>query len=387
MKNDLFLLDPEIVFLNHGSFGACPREVFEVYQEWQRELERRPVEFLGRRSSVLLESARDRLANYLHTSYENIVFVTNTTTAINTIARSLTFQPDDEILTTDHEYGACDNAWEFICNHTGAVYKKVHIPIPYPGDDGFVDLFMGEVTERTKAIFLSHITSFTAFIFPVAEICRRAKEKGILTIIDGAHVPGHIPLHLDNIGADIYTGNCHKWLCAPKGSAFLYCNPGLHSLLHGLVISWGYSTVITGHTSFDAYTGSSVFVRRHQWQGTRDISSFLTVPAAIDFQEKFKWDEVRARCHGMAIDTMHRVNELTGFSAYAGDKSFGQMAIIPMPPCDPERLKNTLYDIYHIEVPVTNFGDQYFVRVSFQGYNTPGDADKLIGALRDIFYL
>lgn len=385
MKNDLFLLDPSIVFMNHGSFGACPHEVFDVYQNWQLEMERRPVEFLGRRSSALLETARKKLSEYLGANYKNLVFVTNTTTAINTIARSLKLEAGDEILTTDHEYGACDNAWNFVCSTWGAVYKPVHIPVPYPGDEVVIDLFLKAITPKTRIIYLSHITSTTALIFPIETICRMARERGIITIIDGAHVPGHIPVNLEKLAADFYTGNCHKWLCAPKGSAFLYARPEHHETLHGLVISWGYSTGVTGHTSFDAYTGADTFVRRHQWQGTRDISAFLTVPAAIEFQEKHEWNIVRIRCHDLAIRTMHRFASLTRLPLPGPDNSFGQMVILPVPSCDAEKLKSTLYDTYKIEIPITVFENQIFVRASFQEYNTEKDADILIKALCDIF--
>jgi isopenicillin-N epimerase len=313
------------------------------------------------------------------------VFITNTTTAINTIARSLPLGPHDEILTTDHEYGACDNAWNFVCGQAGAVYRPVHIPIPYPGDDAFIDLICSAITPRTRILYLSHITSTTALIFPIEAICRIAREKGILTVIDGAHVPGHISLRLDALGADFYAGNCHKWLCAPKGSAFFYARPEHHEVLHGLVISWGYSTGVTGHTSFDAYTGDSVFIRRHQWQGTRDISAFLSVPAAIEFQEKRQWHTIRRQCHDLAVKTMRRIAGFTGMALPGPDESFGQMIIIPVPSCDPEILKSTLYDTYRIEIPITVFRDNIFVRASFQQYNTVEDAEKLIGAIRDIF--
>ncbi|MCP4154551.1 MAG: aminotransferase class V-fold PLP-dependent enzyme [bacterium] len=391
MNNELFLLDPDITFLNHGSFGACPREVFEEYQSWQRKLELRPVEFLGRRSSELLEKARKKLASFLGASFENLLFITNTTTGINTIVRSLNLQPNDEILTTDHEYGACDNAWEFICQSSKAKYKKIHIPLPFTSNEDFITSFTNHITPNTKVIYLSHISSTTALIFPVEEICRIAREKGIITVIDGAHAPGQLPLNLNKIDSDFYVGNCHKWLCAPKGCAFLYARPEHHSLLHGLVISWGYSTKVEGHTSFDAYTGSTLLVRRHQWQGTRDISPFLTVEAAIDFQEKYQWENVRMECHLLAVETEQRINKLTHLPSIAPESAFGQMIAIPVPTHspgdDPEKLKATLYDEYHIEVPITGFDGNHFVRASFQGYNTQEDADALVTAIKEIFRL
>ena len=202
----LFLLDPDVVFLNHGSFGACPLPVFETYQTWQRELERQPVAFLGRQAAALMAHARTQLAAYLGAAADEIVYFPNPTTAINMVARSLRLRPHDEILTTDHEYGAMDRTWRFICHQTGARYVRQPIPLPVTDAEVWVETFWHGVTERTKVIFLSHITSPTALTFPVEAICRRARAAGLLCIVDGAHAPGHIPLHLPAIGADLYTG-------------------------------------------------------------------------------------------------------------------------------------------------------------------------------------
>jgi len=205
-----FLLDPEIVFLNHGSFGATPRSVFKAYQQWQRELEHQPVKFLGRRAGSLLAEARAVLADYVHCQPDEIVYATNPTTAINLIDRSLDLQPGDEILSTDHEYGAMERTWHFICKNTRAIFRQQSIPIPVTSKDEFVETFWAGVTSKTKIIFISQITSPTALIFPVEQICQRARQAGILTIVDGAHAPGQIPLDLTALGADFYTGACHN---------------------------------------------------------------------------------------------------------------------------------------------------------------------------------
>jgi isopenicillin-N epimerase len=238
------------------------------------------------------------------------------------------------------------------------------------------------VTERTRLIFLSHITSTPALIFPVSEVCRRARELGILTLVDGAHAPGHIHLALDELGADFYTGNCHKWLCGPKGAAFVHVRPEHHSLLDALVISWGYLDDFRTHTGFDAYTGSTLLERRHQWQGTRDISAFLAVPAAIDFQARHGWEDVRAACHALACETRDRIDEITGLAAICADDDFGQMAAVTLPPCQPDALRSALYERHRIEVAVTTHGKSNLVRIAFQGYNTGADADALLVALR-----
>ena len=380
---DEFLLAPEVVFLNHGSFGACPREVFEALQGWQVEMERNPVEFLGRRSAALLATARQRLAATLGASADHLVFIANATTGVNAVAASLALQPGDEVLATDHEYGACDATWQRHCERAGASYRHVTIPLPF--DHGsWVDRMLAEVTPRTRLVFASHITSTTALIFPVADLCRRLRERGILTLIDGAHAPGQIPLDLDAIGADFYTGNCHKWLCAPKGSAFLHARPEHHAALHATTVSWGYVAadlaVNPGHTGFDAYTGSTLLERRFQWQGTRDLAAFLSVPAAIDFQQRHDWPAVRVRCHRMAAQTQKRLLERFGLAPIGRDSDWAQMVAIPLPPRDAEALRRSLFEFSRIEVPITRHGDQVFVRVSVQGYNTEDDLQRLLNA-------
>ena len=364
-----FLLDPSLVFLNHGSFGACPAEVLEHSQRLQREMERNPVEFLGRRSAELLGRSRAALAAYLGANPAHLAYVTNATTGVNTVARSLPLRQGDEILTTDHEYGACDNTWKFVCRRTGANYVAAEIPLPFRSGE-FAQRVWDRVTPRTRVIYLSHLTSATALILPIAELCRRAREAGILTLIDGAHAPGQLRLKLDELGADFYTGNCHKWLCAPKGAAFLYARPEHHALLDAPVVSWGYSEEIAGHAGFGAYTGATLLEHRLQWQGTRDLSPFLTVPAAIAFQAAHGWDRVRA---------------LTGQAPVCESGDFAQMVVLPVPYRDPEQLKATLYDRYRIEIPVTMHKDRLFVRLSIQAYNTRADADALVQALKEIY--
>ena len=379
---DAFLLDPAVVFLNHGSFGACPKAVFARFQQWQLELERNPVEFLGRRSASLLFDARAALASYLNAGTDDLVFVPNATTGVNIVARSLALQPGDEVLSTDHEYGACDATWRFVCDKAGAHYRKVAIPLPLDPAT-WADRVMAAVTPRTKVVFASHITSTTALIFPVAELCARSRELGILTLIDGAHAPGHIPLDLAATGADFYTGNCHKWLCAPKGSAFLHVQPARQRLIDATVVSWGYLAEAAGHTGFDAYTGRTTLERRLQWQGTHDIAAYLSVPAAIDFWQQHDGPAWQQRCHDLACATQRRVLAHNGLQALADGGSIGQMAAMPVRCAEPEALRRRLFDHHHIEVPVTQHGGQCCVRVSVQAYNSTQDLDRLVQALND----
>jgi isopenicillin-N epimerase len=378
MRNQ-FLLDPELTFLNHGSFGACPREVLDAQRSWQLEMERNPVEFLGRRSADLLFQARTALGEALGGRADELVFVANSTTGVNVVAQSLALRPGDEILTTNLEYGACDATWQRICEQFGAQYRSVQVPLPFDRE-AVANLLMSAVSRRTKLIYFSHITSTTALILPAAEICAAARERGIATFIDGAHAPGQIPLNLDAIGADFYVGNCHKWLCAPKGSAFLHARTEHHSMLDANVISWGYAQGTGGHSGFDAYLGKSLFERRMQWQGTRDISAWLTVPAALDFQAKHDWPQVQKRCHELAKLALDVLTKRFGTHPIARDEDSAQMVAIPVAPQDPDLLRKRLYEESHIEVPVTSHGNEVFVRVSVQGYNTLEDIERLIAA-------
>lgn len=370
-----FLLDPSIVFLNHGSFGATPRPVFKEYQRWQRELEKQPVEFLGRRITGLLAESRAVLGGYLGTDVDNLVYTQNVTVSLNIVARSLELGAGDEVLTSDHEYGALDRTWRFHSADRGFRYINQHIEMPITTEEKFVENFWRGVTSRTRVIFLSHITSPTAIIFPVKEIARRAREAGILTVIDGAHVPGQISLHLDSLGADFYGGNLHKWLCAPKGAGFLYARPEVQHLLKPLVVSWGYESLMPSN---------SKFVDHNEWWGTRDMAAFLSVPKAIEFQKENNWDEVRESCHRLVAYAQNRICELTNLAPLhpPTDNWFRQMAAAPLPAdTDILELKERLYDDYKVEVPLIDWNGNKLVRISVQGYNTKRDVDALIGAL------
>lgn len=373
---DLFLLDPEIIFLNHGSFGACPRPVLETYQSWQYALERQPVEFLGRRIIELLCEARLRLATYLGVGADELVYFPNPTTAINMVARSLALQPGDEILSTNHEYGAMDRTWRFICRQTGARYIQRELILPLTSIEEIIETVWSGVTSRTRVLFISHITSPTALIFPIDELCHRARQAGILSIVDGAHAPGQIPLNLSQVGADLYTGACHKWLCAPKGAAFLYARQEIQQMLLPLVVSWGYES---------EHPSPSRFIDYHEWQGTRDLSAFLTVPAAIDFQARHNWDQVRADCHRLASQARNRLNALTGLEPVCPDTPdwFGQMFVVRLPESvNLVEFKTRLYDEYRIEAPTIDWDGQKFLRISIQGYNTSQDIDALLQAVQ-----
>ena len=375
------MLDPTVTFLNHGSFGACPRDVFAEHQHLQTEMERQPVEWLARRSTGLLAEARAALATYLGAEADDLVYVPNPTTAVNIVARSLRLEPGDEVLSNDHEYGAMNYTWRFLCGRAGARYVQVPIPVPVTTHDDVVERIWSAVTSRTKVLFLSHLTSDTALVFPVHELCRRAREAGILTIIDGAHVPAHLPLDLAALGADVYTGACHKWLCAPKGSAFLWVRRDVQPRIEPLVVSWGWEPV---------EPRESRFIDLLEWQGTRDLSAYLATPAAIAYQRAHEWERVRARCQAVADQAQQRFHSLLGEQAFSpvgtGDQCsprwFGQMVAIRLPAeVDVVDLKRRLYDDWRIEAPVYRWNDIPILRISIQAYTRETDLDRLEEAL------
>ncbi len=368
------MLKPGVVYLNHGSFGACPRPVFERYQALQRDLEAQPVEFLGRRFVALMRSARESLGSFLGADPGDLVFVPNATTGLNAVARSLRLAPGDEVLATDHEYGALDRTWTFLCEKAGARYVRQSVPVPFRSREAVADAVWAGVTPRTKILFFSHVTSTTALVFPAAELVRRARERGIVSVVDGAHAPGQIPLDLEGIGADFYAGNCHKWMNGPKGSAFLYARRGAQALVEPLVVSWGWRP---------ERPGRSRFVDEHEWQGTRDVAAYLSVPAAIEFMAEHDWDAVRRWCHVLTVLARDRVNALTGKPALAVANGgwFAQMATMELPRCDHELLQRRLYDEFAVEIPTFAWNGGSWIRVSIQAYNTEADVDTLVRAL------
>ncbi len=378
-KND-FLLDSNIVFLNHGSFGATPKPVFEAYQAWQRRLEGQPVEFLGRKAGELLSQARASLAEYLGTASDNLVYVPNVTVALNIAARSISLGPGDEVLATNMEYGALDRTWRFLAQKQGFKYINQPISTPVSSCQEIVDAAWAGVTERTKVIFVSHIASPTALIFPVKEICRRARQEGILTVVDGAHAPGQIDVYLADLGADFYGGNCHKWLCAPKGSGFLFADPSVQPLVEPLVVSWGWQS---------EHPGPSQFIDYLAWAGTRDISAFLAVPAAIQYQAEHQWHQVQADCHALARRAQLQISSLTGQPLLYPDTAawFAQMVVARLPDAvDPVHLHDTLWNEYRIEVPVFAWNGKNLIRVSIQAYNSEDDVHALLAALDKLIF-
>ncbi len=375
---DLFLLDPEITFLNHGSFGACPRPVFDTYQEWQRRLERHPVKFLIRDLPTHLYRSRAALGTFVHADADDLVLVTNATEAVNIVARALPFAAGDEVLTTDHEYGACNHIWEMLSGKHGFSYIKQNIPLPLSSPEEIVEQLWAGVTARTKLIFISHIISKTAVRFPVEQICARARAGGILTLVDGAHALGQLPLDMEAIGADFYTSNAHKWLMAPKGAAFLYTRRDKQPLIEPLIVSWGYRL---GNAFSQT---NSQYVNYLEWTGTRDPAAMLTIPAAIDFFQTHEWPKRRQESKALLNYWLQEMEALTGLpSIYPSSYFYQQMGVARLPRMDDlAGFKAKLYDNYQIEIPQTEWHDLQFLRISIQAYNTKADVDKLLEAVR-----
>ena len=367
---DNFLLDFSITHLNHGSFGACPKPIFENYQYWQKELEKSPVEFITKTGAQELQKSKKALANFINCDVDNLVYTMNPSYAINIVAKSFPLEEGDEILSTDHEYGALVRTWNFYCGKSKAKFVQQKIRLPIQSKQQMIDDFWKGYTPNTKAIFISQITSSTALIFPVKEICEKAKELGLITIVDGAHVAGHIDLDLATLEADIYTGACHKWMMTPKGSSFLYVKKEFQNMFDPLLISWGYDS---------ENPGISTYLDYHEYQGTRDFSAFLTIPKALEFRKEHKWDEVSKKSKQMILDNYASVCDVVGSEPICPVTSefLGQICSIPIQTDNPTQLKEVLFDEYKIEIPVfVNIG-QVYIRISAQGYIEQKDIDYL----------
>ncbi|MDC0303933.1 aminotransferase class V-fold PLP-dependent enzyme [Flavobacteriales bacterium] len=378
MKNlrGQFNLRPDITHLNHGSFGACPKPIFEDYQKWQLELEKNPVQFFVKEGIDKLDKSREALGKFVGCNADNLVFTMNPSYALNIVAKGFKLKEGDEILATDLEYGAMDRTWNYYCRKVGAKYVQQKFTLPVTSKDQIISEFFKGLTPKTRAIFISHITSTTALRLPVEEICDIAKEKGLITIVDGAHVPGHIPLNLQSLKADIYTGACHKWMLTPKGCSFLYVKKE-YQPFDPLLISWGFETDMPS---------DSQFIDHHQLQGTRDYSAFLTIPKAIEFRAENDWKTVSTNCKSLV-----RANAIH-FSKAAGgellcpisDDFLGQMCSVRINCSDPISLHDKLYADYNIEIPVMQHGDSVFMRFSINGYNSQEEIDKLCLALEEV---
>lgn len=369
-------LRQDTIYLNHGSFGPPPRVVREAQAAWKQRLDEQPMDFYVRMYEPAYFAACDRLATFVGTTSDNLVFAENATAAMNHVAKSFALRPGDEVLLTDHEYGAVVRIWQRACSESGAAMRTVDLPMPLVDADAVVRCIVATLTPRTRLVVVSHITSPTAVILPVQAICRALHERGVAVAIDGPHAIAQVPLTIDELDCDYYCASLHKWLCAPFGSGFLYAHPRRQATAKPAALSWGRVFVE------DLKHWRDEFI----WSGTRDASAWLAVPAAIDFMSDYGLERFRTTTHELARYARHRLVELTGLEPIVPDDSawYGSMAHVPLPPGDAKALQRTLWEQHHIEVPIVAWKDRRFIRVSCHLYNTREEVDRLIAALRQL---
>jgi isopenicillin-N epimerase len=379
-------LDPRLTFLNHGSFGACPRPVLDAQQALRERMEREPVRFLGRQLERLLAQARAELAAFIGADADDLAFVPNATTGVNTVLRSLPLEPGDEVLTTDHAYRACRNAIEFATRRAAARMVVAAVPFPIRSPDDVVEAIMAPLTRRTRLAVLDHVTSPTGVVFPIDRLVALLRERGVDTLVDGAHGPGMLALDVGAIGATYYVGNCHKWLCAPKGAAFLHVRRARQTRVRPLSISHGFDSPRRDRSRFGL---------EFDWTGTVDPTPYLCVPAAIRFLGTLLpggWPDVRSRNREIVLGARRRLGAALGERPSAPEAMIGWLASLPLPAGYPEPaasgpsrdpLQDALFDRFAIEVPVIPWprAPGRLIRVSAHLYNRTEQYDRLARAL------
>lgn len=379
-------LDPDIVFLNHGAFGACPRAVLDAQSEWRARLEREPVHFFANVLEGELDRLRDVIGAFAGARPEDVVFVRNSTAGVSAVLRSLEFGPGDVLLTTNHAYNACKNALDFKAQHSGAEVRVVNVPFPPSGPDDVTERILAAATPDVRLAMIDHVTSPTGLVLPIDDIVRRLRERGIETLVDGAHGPGMRPLELSKLGAAYYVGNFHKWLCAPKGAAMLWVREDKQRGLHPPVISHG----------FNSNRARSRFLDEFDWTGSDDPSSWLAVPEAIRFVGGLLpggWPAVYRQNRALVLEGRRILSDALGLAADVPESMIGSLATMSLPdgdskvfvPPNLEPLHLTLFERHRIEVPVFSWPDapKRLVRISAHLYNTPDDYRKLAAALSE----
>jgi isopenicillin-N epimerase len=370
-----------VTYLNHGSFGPSPRAVQEARAAWSARLERQPMQFFVRDLERELDAAAARLGELVGADPRDLIFVDNATAGMNVVAANVDLSADDEVLLTDHEYGAVVRIWREACRRAGAQLVVRSLPDPLNSADELVETFLGGITDRTKLIVVSHVTSPTAAILPVAAICRGARARGVPVCVDGPHAVAMVPLDLRQIDCDFYAASCHKWLSAPFGSGFLYVARRRQPGLKPVVMSWGGS--ISGRPAS--------WKDEFNWSGTRDPAAFLAVPAAIEFLECHGLENFRRETHELAAAAWRRISEFTGLEPLVPDSRdwYGSMVSLPLPaavveaghPAQPDPLQAALWEQFRIEAPVMRWQGRRLLRVSCHLYNGRSDLDRLLAAL------
>jgi len=359
-------LDPTCTFLNHGSFGACPTAVLDVQQEFRARLERQPLRFLGREFEELLDQSREALAAFVGANVEELVFVPNATTGVNAVLRSLSFSPTDELLTTSQEYNACRNALDFVSARSGATVIVAEVPYPIESPNQVIEAVLSKVTAQTRLALIDHVVSQTGMVFPIAHLVQALSARGIDTLIDGAHAPGMVNLNLTELGATYYASTAHKWICAPKGAAFLYVKKEKQAEIRPLTISHGANSPRRDRSRFQL---------EFDWMGTDDPTAYLSVKSAIEFMNSLLpggWAELKARNRSMAIAARNHLCELLNVAPPCPELMIGSLATVPLPDGSSVELQDALLEKFNIEVPIVPFpqAPQRLVRISAQIYNT-----------------
>lgn len=380
-----WLLDPEITFLNHGSFGATPKQVLEKQDELRHRLEREPVRFLVRELEPLLDEARRELAGFVGADPEGIALIPNATAGINAVLRSLDLDRHDELLVTTHEYNASRNTLDYVAQLAGARVVVADIPFPLQSPEEITARILERVTDRTRLLIVDHITSQTALIFPIERLVEDLNARHIDTLVDGAHAPGMLPIDLERIGAAYYAGNLHKWVCAPKGAAFLYVHPNRRYDVRPIAIS---------HGANSPRADRSRYLLEFDWTGTFDPSAWLAIPEAIRFIGSLVeggWPEAMRRNHDLALRARDILCARLGIAAPAPDEMLGSMAALPLPDGtataapslygDP--LQDVLLEQFKIEVPIVPWPapPKRVLRISAHLYNQEQEYEKLADAL------
>jgi isopenicillin-N epimerase len=382
---ELWPLDPAVTFLNHGSFGACPRAVLDAQSRLRERLESEPVRFLDRELEGLLDGARAALGAFVGAAPDDLAFVPNATTGANTVLRSLDLGVGDELLATDHTYNACRNALDAVTARAGARVVVATLPFPVAAPDEILDAILARVGPRTRLALVDHVTSPTGLVLPIERLVRELHSRGVDVLVDGAHAPGMVPLDVEALGAAYYTGNCHKWICAPKGSAFLHVRRDRQKGVHPLVVS---------HGANSPRSDRSPFRLEFDWTGTADPTAFLTVPEAIRYMGSLLpggWPALMAHNRQTALAARDRLAAALGVPAPTPDSMVGTLAALPVPPgffpAAPPRtrdpLQAALFDRFALELPVFTWPALAcrILRVSAQLYNTAADYERLAQAL------
>jgi isopenicillin-N epimerase len=379
-----WLLDRNVTFINHASFGACPRPLLEVQAKLRSQLENEPLRFFGREWEPLLDNSRIGLASFVGCEAQDLVFVPNATTGVNAVLRSLKFAPNDELLTTSHEYNACRNALSFVASCTNARVVVADIPFPIESPEQVVKAVIDKVSSQTRLVLLDHVTSQTGLIFPIQQLIKELQARGIDVLVDGAHAPGMLPLNLNEIGATYYTGNCHKWLCAPKGAAFLYVKRDKQPIIRPLTISHGANSTLTHKSRFQL---------EFDWMGTDDPTAYMCVGEAIQFMGSLLpggWNELMQRNHDLVMQGRQVICKLLDIAAPCPESMIGSMATLTVPKILDKytymSLHDELFDKYGIEVQVVPWQGEskLLVRIAAQIYNSIEHYNCLAEALLEI---